>query len=91
MRRTQENPVGGVLLCATTAGAVVEFALSRSLLPAPIAEYQTQLPKQLPAFPGGALAHFVGAYPEAATSTRLQGLDTVFLSFNQDHDGGAGT
>ncbi|MEQ1630540.1 MAG: PDDEXK nuclease domain-containing protein, partial [Gallionella sp.] len=34
----------GVLLCASKDDEVVEYALSRSLSPALIAEYQTQLP-----------------------------------------------
>jgi hypothetical protein len=34
----------GVLLCASKDSEVVEYALSRSLSPALIAEYQTQLP-----------------------------------------------
>jgi hypothetical protein len=33
-----------VLLCASKNDEVVEFALSRTLSPALIAEYQTQLP-----------------------------------------------
>ena len=47
-RKPHENPAIGVLLCATKDSEVVEYALSRSLSPALIAEYQTQLPdKQL--------------------------------------------
>jgi predicted nuclease of restriction endonuclease-like (RecB) superfamily len=47
-RKAHENPAIGVLLCATKDSEVVEYALSRSLSPALIAEYQTQLPdKQL--------------------------------------------
>ena len=41
---THENPAIGVLLCATKDSEVVEYALSRSLSPALVAEYQTQLP-----------------------------------------------
>ena len=37
-------PAIGVLLCASKNDEVVEYALSRSLSPALIAEYQTQLP-----------------------------------------------
>lgn len=47
-RKPHENPAIGVLLCASKDNEVVEYALSRSLSPALIAEYQTQLPdKQL--------------------------------------------
>ena len=41
---THENPAIGVLLCASKDSEVVEYALSRSLSPALVAEYQTQLP-----------------------------------------------
>ena len=43
-RKPHENPAIGVLLCATKDSEVVEYALSRSLSPALIAEYQMQLP-----------------------------------------------
>lgn len=43
-RKPHENPALGVLLCASKDDEVVEYALSRSLSPALIAEYQTQLP-----------------------------------------------
>lgn len=43
-RKSHENPATGVLLCASRDNEVVEYALSRSLSPALIAEYQTQLP-----------------------------------------------
>lgn len=43
-RKPHENPAIGVLLCATKDAEVVEYALSRSLSAALIAEYQTQLP-----------------------------------------------
>jgi hypothetical protein len=43
-RKAHENPSIGVLLCASKDSEVVEYALSRSLSPALIAEYQTQLP-----------------------------------------------
>jgi predicted nuclease of restriction endonuclease-like (RecB) superfamily len=47
-RKPHENPAIGVLLCANKDDEVVEYALNRSLSPALIAEYQTQLPdKQL--------------------------------------------
>lgn len=44
VRKPHEHPTIGVLLCATKDSEVVEYALSRSLSPALIAEYQTQLP-----------------------------------------------
>ncbi|MDP3454269.1 YhcG family protein [Methyloversatilis sp.] len=43
-RKPHENPAIGLLLCASKDNEVVEYALSRSLSPALIAEYQTQLP-----------------------------------------------
>ncbi len=43
-RKAHENPAIGVLLCASKDSEVVEYALSRTLSPALIAEYQTQLP-----------------------------------------------
>ena len=44
VRKPHENPCIGVLLCASKDAEVVEYALSRTLTPALIAEYQTQLP-----------------------------------------------
>lgn len=44
VKKPHENPAIGVLLCASKEDEVVEYALSRSLSPALIAEYQTQLP-----------------------------------------------
>lgn len=44
IRKLHENPAIGVLLCASKDDEVVEYALNRSLSPALIAEYQTQLP-----------------------------------------------
>lgn len=47
-RKPHENPAIGLLLCATKDEEVVEYALSRSLSPALVAQYVTQLPdKQL--------------------------------------------
>ena len=43
-RKPHENPAIGVLLCASKDDEVVEYALNRTLSPAMIAEYQTQLP-----------------------------------------------
>lgn len=44
VRKSHEGPSIGVLLCATRDNEVVEYTLSRSLSPALVAEYQTQLP-----------------------------------------------
>ncbi len=44
VRKSHENPAIGVLLCATKDNEVVEYALSRALSPALVAEYQTRLP-----------------------------------------------
>jgi len=44
VKKAHENPALGVLLCASKDDEVVEYALSRSLSPALIAEYQAQLP-----------------------------------------------
>ena len=44
VKKPHENPAIGVLLCASKDEEVVEYALSRTLSPALIAEYQPQLP-----------------------------------------------
>ena len=44
VKKPHEQPALGVLLCASKDEEVVEYALSRSLSPALIAAYQTQLP-----------------------------------------------
>ncbi len=44
VRKPHERPSIGVLLCASRDSEVVEYALSRTLSPALVAEYQTQLP-----------------------------------------------
>jgi hypothetical protein len=44
VRKSNENPSIGVLLCASKNSEVVEYALSRAVSPALIAEYQTRLP-----------------------------------------------
>jgi len=44
VKKPHEQPAIGVLLCASKDKEVVEYALSSSLSPALIAEYQTQLP-----------------------------------------------
>jgi predicted nuclease of restriction endonuclease-like (RecB) superfamily len=48
VKKPNENPSIGVLLCKDKDSEVVEYALSRSLSPTMISEYKTQLPdKQL--------------------------------------------
>jgi predicted nuclease of restriction endonuclease-like (RecB) superfamily len=44
VRKPHENPAIGVLLCASKDSEVVEYALSRTLSPALVAQYHTQLP-----------------------------------------------
>ena len=44
VRKAHERPSIGVLLCASKDNEVVEYALSRALSPALVAEYQTRLP-----------------------------------------------
>ncbi|MCX7046518.1 MAG: PDDEXK nuclease domain-containing protein [Candidatus Sumerlaeota bacterium] len=44
VRKPHENPSVGVLLCKSKDNEVVEYALSRTLSPALVAEYQTRLP-----------------------------------------------
>ncbi len=44
VKKPHERPSIGVLLCATKDDEFVEYALSRTLSPALVAEYQTVLP-----------------------------------------------
>lgn len=44
IKKSHENPAIGILLCASKDDEVVEYALNRTLSPALIAEYKTQLP-----------------------------------------------
>lgn len=44
VKRENENPSIGVLLCKDKDNEVVEYALSRSLSPTMVSEYKTQLP-----------------------------------------------
>lgn len=44
VRKPQENPSIGILLCKDKDNEVVEYALSRSLSPTMVAEYKMQLP-----------------------------------------------
>jgi len=46
VRKPDENPSVGLILCAEKDDEVVEYALSRSMSPALIAEYQTHLPEK---------------------------------------------
>jgi predicted nuclease of restriction endonuclease-like (RecB) superfamily len=46
VKKKNENPSVGLVLCSKKDDAVVEYALSRSMSPALIAEYQTHLPKK---------------------------------------------
>jgi predicted nuclease of restriction endonuclease-like (RecB) superfamily len=46
VKKQNENPSVGLILCAKKDDEVVEYALSRSMSPAMIAEYQTHLPKK---------------------------------------------
>ena len=44
VKKANENPSIGVLLCKDKDSEVVEYALSRSLSPTMVSEYKTQLP-----------------------------------------------
>lgn len=44
VKKPHENPAIGLLLCASKDIEVVEYALSRTLSPALVAQYQMQLP-----------------------------------------------
>jgi hypothetical protein len=44
VRKHDENPSVGLLLCASKNDEVVEYAMSRTLSPMMIAQYQLQLP-----------------------------------------------
>ncbi len=44
VKKPHEQPSIGVLLCATKNSEVVEYALSRTMSPALVTEYQTQMP-----------------------------------------------
>jgi RecB family endonuclease NucS len=46
VKKPNENPSFGILLCKDKDNEVVEYALSRSLSPTMIAEYKTQLPEK---------------------------------------------
>lgn len=46
VRKTEENPSVGLLLCASKNDEVVEYAMSRTMSPMMVAEYQLQLPNK---------------------------------------------
>ena len=46
VKKQHENPSVGLILCSKKDDTVVEYALSRSMSPALIAEYQTHLPQK---------------------------------------------
>jgi hypothetical protein len=46
VRKPHEKPSIGILLCKSKDAEVVEYALSRTLSPALVAEYKTSLPKK---------------------------------------------
>ncbi|MCL2880802.1 MAG: DUF1016 domain-containing protein, partial [Treponema sp.] len=46
VKKQNENPSVGLILCAKKDDDVVEYALSRSMSPALIAEYHTHLPQK---------------------------------------------
>ncbi|WP_295956170.1 PDDEXK nuclease domain-containing protein [Rhodoferax sp.] len=67
-RKPHENPAIGLLLCASKDSEVAEYALSRTLSPALVAKYQTQLPdKHLLAAKLHEFYALNAAVPDAAT------------------------
>ena len=46
VKKPNENPSVGLILCSKKDDEIVEYALSRSMSPALIAEYQTHLPQK---------------------------------------------
>ncbi len=78
VRKPHERPSLGVLLCATKDREVVEYALSRTLSPALVAEYQTRLPDKkllqakLHEFYALAASSAAAASPPLATPERRQ-------------------
>jgi Type I site-specific restriction-modification system, R (restriction) subunit and related helicases len=51
---------------------------------------ERNIPEPLLSFPGGALVHFAVSNSEVWMTTKLAGMDTRFLPFNQGNRGGAG-
>ena len=64
-RKPYENPALGVLLCASKDREVVESALSPTLSPALVAEYQTQCPTRATAGNFAAACCKIALYPRA--------------------------
>lgn len=46
VKKPNENPSIGILICASKDDEIVEYALSRSLSPTMVADYQTKLPQK---------------------------------------------
>lgn len=46
VKKENENPSVGLLLCATKNDEVVEYSMSRTMSPMMVAEYQLQLPEK---------------------------------------------
>ena len=46
VKKQNENPSIGILLCKEKDSEVVEYALSRNLSPTLVTEYKTQLPNK---------------------------------------------
>ena len=44
VKKDNENPSIGILLCKSKNDTIVEYALSRSLSPFMVSQYQTELP-----------------------------------------------
>ena len=44
VKKEHENPSAGLILCASKNDEVVEYAMSRSMSPMLVSEYQLQLP-----------------------------------------------
>lgn len=61
VKRSNENPSIGILLCQSADHSVVEYAMSRSLSPTMVAEYQRQLiPKETLQQSFDDFVHFIG-------------------------------
>jgi len=69
------------------ADAIDQYRFDRSPRPTGRAG---QAAEPLLSFPNGALVHFAVSNSEVHMVTRLQGPSTVFLPFNQGHEGGMG-
>jgi predicted nuclease of restriction endonuclease-like (RecB) superfamily len=70
VKKPHERPSIGVLLCATKDHEVVEYALSRAMSPALVAEYQTRLPDKT--LLQAKLHEF---YEQAQQQARLPGIE----------------